>query len=244
MMGIVLAAGLGSRLKGEIGVVKLSYKIAGLPLICYPIISLAAGGVDRLLVVSRGSVLHVIGDQVSYCSPSSIVRVVESTRWWMGSGFTLVDGLGWVERFPVVVSTGDHIYEPMLVEKLVSECDAPFCIAGDRSPRLVDISEATLIMADSSGRVVRLGKGLAGWTYVDTGVHLVNFGILYEECKGIPFELNDLKNCMARYDLVKVVDVTGALWIDIDSVDDLRRLESRLGSMLLKKIIELDIARL
>lgn len=218
--GILLAAGEGSRLRGLLGASKLEARVAGVPLICYPLAAMALAGVGEAFIATRRERASRLLGVARGCPLAPLVYPVESWRWWAGSAWTLLDALEALGRGVYLVSVGDHIYEPIIASRLLEGCGEPLCVAGDSRPRLADVGEATKIRVGGGSPL--FGKSLEGYDYIDTGVHLLRWGPSIAGCGPLPMELNDLKNCNARRGLVGVVDVTGSLWIDIDSPRDLR----------------------
>ncbi|MCE4628572.1 MAG: NTP transferase domain-containing protein [Desulfurococcales archaeon] len=220
---LLLASGSGTRLRGVVGLVKLLAYVGRMRLICYPLASLAVAGVSEAFLVTPRHRLDTILAAARDCPlrPPEIVGV-ESWRWWRGSGYTLLDGLEQVGAYPIIVSVSDHIYHPGIAERSASGCARPFCVAGDAEASLVDIGEATRILAVGD-RVVAIGKGLSNYTHIDVGVHTLNAPPRTGSGAASTMSLNDLKMASAEAGLLGLVDVTGYPWIDVDTPEDLER---------------------
>ncbi len=218
---ILLAAGKGSRLLGRLGYVKIAVKIGGIPLICYPVTSLAAAGISEVYVATRRERVDLIKALVSQYPLTPMVEVIAVEKWWAGNAWTMLEALESVGRGVWLISMSDHIYPPGLASKVAKGCLRPVCIGGDSSPRHVDVGEATKIKALEGGVVAELGKGIPEWTHVDVGVHLLSWGPLTSRCVLPVVTLNEVNTCNASNGLVGVVDVTGHPWMDIDSPEDL-----------------------
>lgn len=220
---VLLASGSGTRLRGVLGVVKLLAYVGAMRLICYPLASLFLAGVSEALVVSPRHRLDTILAAARDCPlrPPEILGL-ESWRWWRGSGYTLLDALEQVDSYPLLVSVSDHIYHPGIASRTASGCARPFCVAGDAEASLANMDEATRILA-SGGRIVAIGKGLARYTHIDVGVHLLEAPPRTGSGAVSTMSFNDLKRLSAVEGLLGLVDVTGLPWIDIDTPDDLER---------------------
>jgi 1L-myo-inositol 1-phosphate cytidylyltransferase len=223
-LGLLLAAGEGSRLRGVLGGLKLEVKIEGLPLLCYPLAAMALAGISEALIVTRRDRGPRLLETARSCPLAPLVSVTETHRWWAGSAWTLLDALEELGSGVYLVSVADHIYHPGIASRLLGGCSAPFCVAGDSSPRLVALEEATKIRA-SSGMVEAVGKRLEGWSHVDVGVHLLEWGPWLSGCTAPTLDLNELKNCNASRGLLGLVDVTGLPWIDVDTPRDLETVQ-------------------
>ena len=222
---LLLAAGLGTRLKGLLGVEKVVGRVGGSRLICYPLWALSAAGVNEIVVITRRELAGLLAHAVAECRAPVEARVAESHRWWRGSAWTMLDGLEYVKSSVVIVSVADHIYEPRVVERLLSQgCDKAMCVAADARPTLADVSEATKLLVED-GDVKAVGKDLRSFTHIDVGVHLVRERGIQGPCPPETSSLNDLKSCYAALGELGAVDVTGSPWVDVDRPEDVKRAE-------------------
>ncbi|MEB3845403.1 MAG: NTP transferase domain-containing protein [Desulfurococcales archaeon] len=231
---IILAAGEGRRLRDTVGTVKLYLKIAGLNLVCYPLLSAYSAGVPSIVLATRREHAGQLGTVVSQCCRACQASHAYSWRWWAGNAYTLLDALESLPPGRTLILVGDHIVHPEIVRRVIEGCDWPFCVGGDRDPTVKGRGEETRINAASDGRVTSIGKGLDTYTHVDVGVHLVDPTLYTGNCGRIPLTLNMLKQCAARRGLLKVVDVTGLPWLDVDTPGDLgpaERLASKLKTI-------------
>jgi len=226
--GVILAAGVGSRL-GEIARgAKFAVNVAGRPLIHYPILSLASVGVKKIVVVTRGQlipllqrVLRGLGDVVSY-------EICVNNEWRRENGFSLLVSEKCLDGDSFLLSMSDHIYPSDLPVKVLLEyskhSDSVAVVGGDRRPLYVDVEEATRIRA-REGEVVKVGKRLSPWSHVDTGVFVMRREI-FEAARLLAldkeaFGISDVINLAIRMGYrVRVADVTGIPWTEVDTVDD------------------------
>ena len=223
-LGLLLAAGEGSRLRAFLGGLKLEARIGGLPLLCYPLASMALAGVGEALIVTRRDRLSRLLDTARSCPLAPHVGALETHRWWAGSAWTLLDALEELGSGVYLVSVSDHIYHPDIIARILSGCTTPFCVAGDSKPRLASVEEATKIKA-RMGLVEDIGKHITSWSHVDVGVHLIEWGLLTSACTEATLDLNELKRCNAKRGLLGLVDVTGLPWVDVDTPRDLETLK-------------------
>jgi len=218
---VVLAAGSGTRFPRTASPHKLLAKVLGYSLVEYPVRSIASAGLRRFVVVTASYLLKPISEVLKGL-PVEVEYVVndEVSR---GNAYSLVRGLGRCRSRRVLVSMADHVYLPRAVERLLkSYRGGTVAIGVDRSPLYVDPSEATLVVVDRVGLVVRVGKGLGSWDYVDVGLHIASRDVVeyFSRC-GEPAELAKLYECIAtRTGDVTVVDLTGEPWVDVDTWED------------------------
>jgi choline kinase len=218
---VVLAAGSGTRFPRTASPHKLLAKVLGYSLVEYPVRSIASAGLRRFVVVTASYLLKPISEVLKGL-PVEVEYVVndEVSR---GNAYSLVRGLGRCRSRRVLVSMADHVYLPRAVERLLKNYrGGTVAIGVDRSPLYVDPSEATLVVVDRMGLVVRVGKGLGSWDYVDVGLHIASRDVVeyFSRC-GEPAELAKLYECIAtRTGDVTVVDLTGEPWVDVDTWED------------------------
>ncbi len=223
---LFLAAGFGSRLGG---VAKALVRVGERLLGWYPLSVLHAVGVSEACIVTRRDVGVDVGRLAASVYGGGSVNVVFNDEPERENGYSLlvgVEGCGFEgERF--LVSMIDHIYSPLIPLRLAG-CSFSgrrgYVIAGDSNPSYVDVGEATLI--EASGWVgFRVGKGLSFWSYVDVGVHLYDSLTLHELYDaaggGEVVRLNSITDGLARRGLLRVADVTGLPWTEVDTPEDL-----------------------
>ncbi len=240
MEAVILASGYSTRFPGY----KLVARIAGLPLLVYPAASLAAAGVKRVVLVAleewAGKLESLVEGFFDY------VRVVVNLEPERENGYSFYLGLREASSEVVVATVADHVYPPRLVARtlgrLIEEEEACIVVAGERVPSRVNEAEATLILADSSGRVVRIGKGIPYYNYVDMGV----FAVRRREALAIAEELVRQRERLKLAEVVGeaglrgrayVADGTGVPWADVDTWEEYEKLDRGQGRLVVSSIL-------
>ncbi len=237
MRGLIVAAGLGTRLRRG---PKHLARLWGRPLSYYPASALArVAGEAPLMVVQS---VYVEETRAALREAGVEVELAASFCPHCENGYSLLLGLAHA-RDEVVLSVADHVYHPRLVERLLEGCprDAGVCVAGDRSPSLVDIDEATKIRVD--GGTVTFSKSIGDYDYVDTGVFVVRDwrGLLERFGHRTDLTMNQLWSLYSRSGgRVEVVDVTGVPWADVDTEADLLGFLSGERRKLIEELLELN----
>ncbi len=238
MMGIVLASGYGSRLAGLGGPPKYFLDIAGRPLISYPLRALRIAGADPLYVVVNR---YTCGYLWRYWDGLGRPGVVLNPRPELENGYTLVMALSRLWDGSALVSVSDHIYPSYVASRVVSCMDGyDFVIAGDRSPRYVDVGEATMIRVDDEGCVEMVGKGLDRFDYIDMGVFAFSIDTI-RFIKGIPPQrlgLSQLINMLVDEGFRGgVCSFEGVPWKDVDTPEDYLAIRSGDYNEVLREVL-------
>ena len=230
MQAVILAAGDGDRLAPHTCLLpKPLVPLGGRPMLSHVLDGLAAAGVrDAVVVVGyRGGQVRAA---LAGRPPGVTLRFVENERYELGNARSL-----WAARDavtgPFVLAMADHVVEPEITRSLVDRADGRCRLAVDRAdPGDARAAEATRARL-RDGRVIDLGKSLAPWDALDTGMFWCTrevFGAIDGPARD--GELGDAFAAIARAGGLDAVDVTGRRWIDIDTPDDLLRAETMLGA--------------
>ncbi len=236
---VLLAAGLGKRFYKECGVHKLVAKIGGVPLIQFPLITLILSGIERFVIVVSKFSKHYVESEVRKCSKDFGVDIelVLNPEPERGNGYSLIVALPYLTYNQFLLSMSDHIYPPTLAELLIHGGSDGIYLGGDSRPMYVDPDEATRIRVER-GVVVDIGKGITPYDYIDVGVHVLSTKAPYSDCnKSEVLELSSLIRCLAQKDIVRVVDVLGIPWTDIDTYSDYLELLSGKRRAVLNEVL-------
>ncbi len=227
--GVILAAGYSRRLqKLTGGLSKLLLPIDDKPLFLYPLSSLQANNIHKFCIVANTKnyahltyILNAVSD-VDY-------NLVLNPKPKLGNGYSFLLSKKCFSDEPFVLSMGDHVYHPRIVKKLLSEFSdsVDIIVGGDSKPKFVDINEATKIYTKDDN-VVRIGKRLKKYTHVDIGVFVFKptiFELIEDNHFDTGFSLSDIINMAIRAGLtVKVVDIKGDYWTEVDTPRDYEQL--------------------
>ena len=240
MKPLIVAAGMGTRLRRG---PKHLVRLWGRPVSYYPASTLAR--LTRSTVTMVVQSVYVEETRAALRENGLEVELVASFCPHCENGYSLLLGLSRL-RDEALLSVADHIYQPCLVEKLLEGCprDAGVCVAGDRRPSLVDIDEATKIKVEA-GRVT-FSKKLDSYDYVDTGVFIVRDwkGLLELYGHRTDLTMNQLwSSYSSDGGTVQVVDVTGCLWADIDTEQDLMGFEAGERRSLIEELLATQYGR-
>ncbi len=247
---VVLASGLGRRLRGATGgVPKCFHRIKGEPLIAYPLKAIKAAGISRFdIVVSRAcgglcsdASIEVV-ERLAGSSASVCIAFNDRVEW--GNAYSLMVAKECVEGDHFIVSVCDSLYPPDAVLTLLKRAppEADVVVAGSRCLDYVEVSEATKIKLGGDGAVAEIGKGVSDFDLIDIGLFVMKrtvFSLADKVPWGVKeFSLFDLlmKGIEAGLD-VRAVDLGYVPWTEIDTVNDLNELLKGRRSEVLRAVM-------
>jgi CDP-L-myo-inositol myo-inositolphosphotransferase len=135
-----------------------------------------------------------------------------------------------------MLAMGDHVIEPSIALRL-SAAMGQSSILGVDSAAAADgqLSDATKVLLDDAGYLLRIGKELRHWNAVDIGVFRFEPSVfdtldqLYDTY-GASLELHQLMRCLANQAPgVATCDIEGKFWSDIDTIDDYESADQHIG---------------
>ncbi|MCD6368554.1 MAG: NTP transferase domain-containing protein [Thermoproteales archaeon] len=231
---VILAAGYGSRIRGAAGdTPKPLITVHGIPLIAYSLASLLNAGVKHFYIVvnpkSRTSITRFM-DTVGIDAEVIVNEAPER-----GNGYSLILGMEHVKDV-FFLSMSDHIYDPKIPGLLYSTREFDVIIGVDSNPRYISVDEATKVLVDR-GVALDIGKKIPRYTHIDIGLFIMKRSLYefyrdYAERNQV-VELSSLiKHSISSGKRVAVADIGGLPWIDVDTVNDLRRAENEAHDLL------------
>jgi len=238
---VVLASGFGRRLRKLTGSVpKVFYKVMGMELVKYPMLSLMEAGVERfIVVVPEGfkalgyKVLHDLGVEGT---------VVENDRISLGNAYSFMV----TEKYTgdvFFLSCGDSLYTGDAARKMVKDPDfAHIKLAVSRVDEYIDPDEASKVLLNERGKILNIGKGIQDYTHYDTGLFVMTKEVY--KLKG-KMEWNReislfhvLQKAIDEGMEVKGVDLGEEPWTEVDTVEDLEMVLKGKGASILAAITE------
>ena len=230
--GVVLAAGDGSRLQPITNnYPKVLLPVQGKPLICYPIEAMAVAGVRQIAVVVghlAAKVRAVLGDGRRF---GVRLDYIVNPDYSGGNAVSVNKVRAWAAGEPFVLCMGDHMIEPEMVSRLLAKTTLADTLCVDFAPPAQHcLAEATKVVVDSTGYIRHIGKELGYWHALDTGVFLFTdrflnaLDELFPEF-GTELGISDVIRFMvSKGEQFATCDVSGCLWRDIDTEEDLKHI--------------------
>ena len=170
MQAVILAAGGGGRLRmNDTDLPKPLFPLHGRPIIGHVFDALAACGVRDVTVVIgfRGDVVHAALEHDA--PPGMRLRFLSNDAYATGNA-----GSFWIAAKDLpdgfLLTMADHLVDPSLMRAVLDAAGKRSRLAVDMAPRDDARASSATLARVIEGRVVELGKGLADWNALDTGV--------------------------------------------------------------------------
>ncbi len=229
---LILASGLGTRLSDFIKSPKFALKLSKYPLIYYPILTLTSVGVTEFTIIIAEKYYDVARKLLDSLSDKIDISInlVLNKYPERDNGYSFLIASKHINSEYFYTSMSDHIYTRLIPMKLVGSLDKSIkydVIAGvDSNPRYINLDEATKV-ATSNDKVIRFGKDLLEYQYVDIGVfitssNLINYVSDLKDLKKLTFS-QLLNTAIERGAHILYTDINGLPWTEIDTVDDLNQ---------------------
>ncbi|SHK04046.1 phosphocholine cytidylyltransferase family protein [Rhodothermus profundi] len=237
--GIVLAAGLGSRLAGARPGFHLKplTPVAGMPLILRTLRSVALAGCRDVVIV-----VGYHGDEVQeavtqhYRGPLR-VHFAYNPHYELQNGLSVLAARPYVHEAPFLLTMADHVLGDelmMLVRTHRPPSDGATLLVDYRIDQVFDLDDATKVQVEH-GWIVDIGKHLTDYNAIDTGVFICTFALM-EALERVYREqgdasLSDGVRQLARARRMAALDIGDSFWQDVDTPEMLAYAERRLLEM-------------
>lgn len=223
MKGVILAAGNGSRL-GPLtaNVPKALLEVAGRPLIDYTLDAMQAAGIGEVVVVS-GYLAETLEDDLRERWDGLPISFVRNPDYHRANGYSLRRARRAIGGDSFVLTMADHMLSTDLVRRLVDGSGCRDSVAIDYGPKDLDcIAEATRVLVNEDNYIVAISKELDPWSGLDAGAFYLTPAV-FEAMDDLPDD-SQLSAILQRHIALgcplRAVDITGAFWMDVDTVAD------------------------
>ena len=232
---LVLAAGAGSRLKSHTP--KPLTRVLGVSLLGRTLFSLQKAGVTDAYVVVGHEAEQVRAGIEKITRLGLTVHWIHNPEWHEANGVSVLAGEAELDG-PFFLTMTDHLFHPDVVKSLQrSGTRGGINLAVDYDvDSVVDLDDATKVQV-SEGRIVAIGKSLANYNAIDTGVFLAS-PALFDAIREARAEGNASLSAgvqkLAGEGLARVTDIGDHMWHDVDTPEDLVEAERKLLKGVLK----------
>lgn len=236
---VIIAAGMGSRLRGYgADVPKPLVHVAGVPLLKRTILSAKRAGISEFVVVTgyRGEEIRAALFDDAQLGQVQI-DYVQNADWERGNGLSVLAARPFVDDEPFLLLMSDHLFEPEALQKVrgmsVGPDEAVLCVDSNLDG-IFDMEDATKVLLDGD-RVAKIGKELADFNAVDTGIFLCSpflFEALERSVAAGEGSLSGGIRVLSERGSMRTVDISGKFWLDVDTPEAHAQAEHALFGML------------
>jgi 1L-myo-inositol 1-phosphate cytidylyltransferase len=236
MQCLIIAAGQGSRLRSRAASKPLA-RIAGRPLIEHVVRRAQAGGASRFVVVTGYAAEGIEAFLAGLAAAESLsIECVRNEEWRQPNGHSVLAAAPALDdRFLLVMA--DHLVDSRIVAAAVAAPrNGALLLAVDRDigNTLIDLDDATKVKTGADSRIVRLGKSLADYDAIDTGVFRSGQALIEALRESIAGggqgSLSEGVQGLADRGLAFALDVSGHWWLDVDDPRALEIAQAELGA--------------
>ena len=220
---VVLMAGVGSRLRasGET-LPKPLIPIAERPLICHIVEGLEKVGIRNLYAVVGADGDKLAAALRPLIPPTMRLEAIANPSWQKQNGISVLCAAGKVKE-PFFLTMGDHLFDASIVSCVMEQGDtSELNLAVDRKiDTIFDLDDAMKVQTDGN-RVIAIGKSLANYNAIDTGIFLCPneiFEYLRRARREGDCSLADGVRLMAEERKVRAIDIADAWWQDVDTFE-------------------------
>jgi len=232
---LIIAAGHGSRLR-DISPSKPLTPVAGVPLIEHVARAAAAGGATGFTVVTGHEAARLeafLADLAERLRlPIAPVRIAD---WDRPNGHSVLAGAAAIAG-DYLLAMSDHLFDPAIVRLLLAAPPAALTLAVDRdlANPLLDMDDATKVALAEDGAIKRIGKTLAEFEAIDTGLFRATpalaASIKAAVADGEAGSLSDGVQRLADRGQAMTVEIEGARWLDVDDAVALAKAEAMVAA--------------
>jgi len=212
---VILAAGKGSRLYGELKKenLKIFLKINNKTLINENIKNLKKYLNIKKIYIIGGYKFKILE---KYFLSKKNIFLINNKDWRKGNGYSLKKALEYFKEKSFYLLAGDHFFSKNFYKK-ISNCKLDFALACCKSLEFFhDPKDATKIFSKNNN-ILNIGKNIKKYNGFDTGFFIINKKYLNQVNKP---SISEIIKCSNKR--IKRINVDGADWIDLDTKADIK----------------------
>jgi choline kinase len=235
MQCLILAAGQGTRLR-NLAASKPLARFRGTPLIEHVVRAARAGGATRFLVATGyeaeplEAFLAALSDEAGIA-----IESVRNPDWERPNGHSVLAAAGRLDpQFLILMS--DHLFDPAILRALIESgrgaAGLVLAVDANVANPLTDLDDATKVAIGADGRIARIGKMIAPYDAIDTGIFLTGTSLVEalraSVAQGGVGSLSEGVQRLAESGNAFTRDIEGRWWIDLDDEAAFARAEAGL----------------
>lgn len=226
---ILLAAGMGSRLRG-VAASKPLCPVGGVALIDHALAGLAEAGIARAVVV-LGYEGDAIAAHLGGRAQPVAVETVRTRDWMLPNGVSVLAAADAIGAGEALMAMCDHLVAPALYRR-VAHAGARGGLTLGIDRRLghdwVDPEDVTCVATEGE-TIVAIGKGLEPHDAYDTGVFAIGPAFHAALCEMTAPSITEGVRVLAAAGAAFTVDCSDLDWIDVDDAPALAKADAWLA---------------
>jgi choline kinase len=205
----------------------------GRSLLDYTIEAFVRAGISELVLVIgyKGEMIRrYLGDGSRF---GVRVEYAFNHNHQLGSAFSIQAAQAVVARETFILAMADHMISSQILKALLAMQSRQDTLCVDRqASALPQVKDATRVWVNRKGYISHIGKKIEPWNAIDTGV----FRFTPHIFTAIPqpsyvvnkkYGISDAITCLIEQGHgVLACEVSGAFWMDVDTMEDLRYVEN------------------
>lgn len=234
---VIVAAGIGGRLREGQTAPKPLVPVLGVPLIARVMAAAARAGVTRFVVVlgHRADEIRAALDEL--VPPGTALDVVVNERYEEPNGVSLLAAARRLDE-PFCLLMSDHVFSPERLTRALEHFQREgrsLLVVEPREHFSGDLSDATRVRI-RDGRVAAIGKGLEEYDAIDTGMFVLDPTQVVNalESAGPSPSISDGMRVLGASGLLDACPLTEGYWQDVDTPADVLAAQERLFASLRK----------
>ncbi|HET9639095.1 MAG TPA: NTP transferase domain-containing protein [Allosphingosinicella sp.] len=237
MKCLIIAAGQGTRLR-SIAASKPLARVAGRPLIEHVMGAAAAGGATGFVVVTGYEPEPLEAFLGELAGRTGLpIEIVRNPDWARPNGVSVLAAQARLES-DFVLLMSDHLFDPEILRDMIAadRGEAALTLGADHEVDnpLLDLDDATKIELGEKGRIRRIGKTLAQYDAIDTGIFIATPALLEalrsSLAAGGTGSLSEGVQALADAGRAFTRDIGGRWWLDVDDEAAFAKAEAALAS--------------
>jgi choline kinase len=232
-IGVILAAGFGSRLAGTDSETDLKplTSVNGKPLIFRTIQSLKKAGCSEVVIVLGFGFEEIKAEILESYTGTMPVIFAKNDEYKLSNGISVLAAREFVGENQFILTMADHILsdEMMLLAKEHKPVEGGATLLVDhKTDQIFDMDDATKVLS-VDGKIASIGKQITEFNCVDTGVFVCTTGLM-DEIKQVydaegDASLSDGVQALATTGKMLTLDIGEAYWQDVDTPEMLGHAE-------------------
>ncbi|MDK2383785.1 MAG: NTP transferase domain-containing protein [Candidatus Korarchaeota archaeon] len=238
---IILAAGKATRMRPySLEVPKALFELApNLTVLDLTIRWLREEGIRDIIIVTRPSLARFFVERYG----DSVKVVTTDREEGFGNLYSFLTGVKAADSSEYLVLMSDHIFEPEILRRMLRKGGSrAFTLSLDRNPPWDKLEEGLKVVLED-GEVKEVGKDAVPHYGIDTGIFYCTekAEVIARETieeKGEKATIADALRKALAYGEVSYVDVTGLIWMDVDTPEELEEARKILPLLLRRSLIK------